>query len=144
MAKTNMRPHKCRRSAVVQQRQKSGAIGGNQCAATQIQWVWSIVNSRPLGRARQTVEHCTLRTGHCKPRTATVSADPLGTKAWQIYMPPFGIQSQVKLFPTLTPWDICTSQTLRPPIQLWKISWYSWASGGFGCCGYGVSWLQKL
>ena len=33
-------------------------------------------------------------------------------------------------FPTLTPWKHLTSQTHGPPIQLWKISWYRWASGG--------------
>ena len=35
-----MQPHKCRRSTVAKQQQKSGASGENQCATTQIHWVW--------------------------------------------------------------------------------------------------------
>ena len=88
-----------------------------------------IVDSRPLGLERRTVQalqapHRTLQAPHRRQQTT------FWRKAWQIYRPPFGIHSLKLPFPSLTPWGIYTSQTHRPPIQLWKISWYRWASGG--------------
>ena len=127
------------------QRQINGAYGDNQYVTTQMSAIgrrenWRrdrsppIVDSRPLGRALRTARtlpalHWTLQAPHCRQR-----ADPLGTKARQIYRPTFGIQSQVILFQHRLHGKF-TSQTHRPPIELWKISWCRWASGGLVVVG---------
>ena len=66
---------------------------------------------------------------HNAGAVAIVNVQPSGERRGMFAGRP--LEFTLKLsFPTLTPWEIYTSQTHRPPIQLWKVSWYRWASGG--------------
>ena len=120
----DMRSHKCRRLAV-----EKLCIG---------MLLWTLDHWVLSGRV---CEHCKLRTGDCKLRTA-VNTRPSGKKVWQIYRPPFGIHSQV----TVSNVDIlgtlhitnsqATHSVMEDLLVQMGVRW-------FGCRGYGVSWLQE-